>query len=201
MKAFNKGDGSLKTAITHDLAKIIPTIRCHGDFYATGRSEIAIPNLEIDGVGRISLPLLPVQADQLIAIAARAPYGRGEETLIDTDVRRTWQIGADCVHLSGRNWPGTINAIVASASDGLGVTGPVSAELYKLLVYDAGSFFIEHRDTEKVPGMFATLVVVLPSVCSGGELIVRHRGHEVCLDLNCADPADVSFARSLVTCL
>jgi len=165
----------LKTAITHELAKIIPAIRCHGDFYARGKSEIAMPNLDVDGVGRIALPLLPVQAEQLIAIAARAPYGRGEETLIDTEVRRTWQIAADGIHLSGNSWARTLDAIVGEVANGLGVTGPVSAELYKLLVYDAGSFFVEHRDTEKIPGMFATLVVVLPSACNGGELIVRHR--------------------------
>ncbi len=189
------------TSIAHELARILPTLRRHGNFYAAGTSETIQPNLEIDGVGRISLPLLPAQAEQLIAIAARAPFGRGEETIIDTKVRRTWQIGPDRVHLSGRHWPNTMDAIVAKAAAGLGVTEPVSAELYKLLIYDAGSFFVEHRDTEKSDGMFATLVVVLPSVCSGGELIVRHRGHEVCLDLNCADPADVSFAAFYADCV
>jgi len=188
-------------SITRELAKIIPTIRCHGDFYATGKSEIAMPNLEVEGVGRIALPLLPVQAEQLIAIAARAPYGRGEETLIDTDVRRTWQIAADDIHLWGNSWARTLEATVARVATGLGVTGPVSAELYKLLVYDAGSFFVEHRDTEKIPGMFATLVVVLPSACNGGELIVRHRGHEVFLDLNCSDSAEVSFAAFYADCV
>ena len=191
----------MKTAITHELAKIIPAIRCHGDFYARGKSEIAMPNLDVDGVGRIALPLLPVQAEQLIAIAARAPYGRGEETLIDTEVRRTWQIAADGIHLSGNSWARTLDAIVGEVANGLGVTGPVSAELYKLLVYDAGSFFVEHRDTEKIPGMFATLVVVLPSACNGGELIVRHRGREVCLDLNCSDSAEVSFAAFYADCV
>jgi hypothetical protein len=52
---------------------------------------------------------------------------------------------------------------------GLGVGEPVTAEFYKMLVYDAGSFFVEHRDTEKVPGMFATLAIVLPSAHSGGN--------------------------------
>ena len=50
----------------------------------------------------------------------------------------------------------------------------MAAEFYKLLIYDAGSFFVDHRDTEKVPGMFATLVIALPSAHSGGELVVRH---------------------------
>ncbi|SIT44942.1 conserved hypothetical protein [Paraburkholderia ribeironis] len=188
-------------AITRELAQIIPTIRCHGDFYASGKSEIVMPNLEVEGVGRIALPLLPVQAGQLVAVAARAPYGRGEETRVDTNVRRTWQIAADDVHLSGRSWAETLDGIIAQVAIGLDVTGTVSAELYKLLVYDTGSFFVEHRDTEKIPGMFATLVVVLPSACDGGELVVRHRGREVCLDLSCSDSAQVSFAAFYADCV
>jgi len=189
------------TTLTHDLAGILSTIRRDGSFYATGTTDCAMPVLEVHGVGRISLPLLSVQAEQLIAIATRSPYGRGEKTLVDIDVRKTWQIPAEHVWLSGRNWPGTLDAIVARAATGLGVSDPVSAELYKLLVYDAGSFFVEHRDTEKSGGMFATLVINLPSVCSGGELIVRHKGHEVCLDLNSAEPADASFAAFYADCV
>ncbi|MCG6861943.1 MAG: hypothetical protein LJE70_11780, partial [Chromatiaceae bacterium] len=79
-----------------------------------------------------------MQAEQIIAVAERAPYGRGTETLLDTDVRRTWQLGADRVRLSGRLWKQDLAAMVERAVDGLGVGGLVEAELYKLLVYDAG---------------------------------------------------------------
>jgi hypothetical protein len=48
--------------------------------------------------------------------------------------------------------------------------------LYKLLVYEKGGFFLPHRDGEKLDRMVATLVIVLPSVCEGGELIVSHDG-------------------------
>lgn len=34
----------------------------------------------------------------------------------------------------------------------------MKASLHKLLLYDAGGFFKVHRDTEKEPGMFATMV-------------------------------------------
>jgi predicted 2-oxoglutarate/Fe(II)-dependent dioxygenase YbiX len=189
------------SSIVIDLAKILPTIRRHGDFYATGTMEMFAPNLEIDGVGRISLPLLPVQAEQLVAVATRAPYGRGEETVVDTNVRRTWQIDADRIHISGRHWQQTLDSIVAKAAAGLGVTGSVSAELYKLLIYDTGSFFVEHRYTEKAAGMFATLVIVLPSDYSGGTLLVRHSDREVCLDLRCPDPSEVAFAAFYADCV
>ncbi len=165
--------------LTTELAEILSTVQRPGDFYAAGTAEIFAPGLEVEGVGVVALPLLPQQAAQLIAVAERAPYGRGEETLVDTNVRRVWQIGADRVRLHGRNWMRSLEAIVARAAEGLGVGEPVEAEFYKLLVYDEGSFFVSHRDTEKAPGMFATLVVVLPSLYTGGELVLRHRDREV----------------------
>ena len=43
-------------------------------------------------------------------------------------------------------------------------------------------------------GMFATLVVVVPSFSAGGELVVRHKEREVRLDLRCEEPSDIAFA-------
>ena len=188
------------SALSLDLASILQAVRRPGDFYATGRVDIFAPRLEVTGVGTISLPLLPSQAEQLVAVAEQAPYGRGSETLVDTEVRRTWQIAADRVHLGGRHWENSLADIVARSAAGLGVMEAVSAELYKLLVYDTGSFFVSHRDTEKAAGMFATLVVVLPSIYSGGELLVRHREREVCLDLAGQEAAEVAFAAFYADC-
>lgn len=142
------------TSITADLATVLSTVSRPGDFFTSGTIEIPTPRLEVEGVGLIALPLLPQQATQLIAAAERAPYGRGEETLIDTEVRRTWQIAAEQVHIAGKHWAHTLGAIVARAAEGLGVADPIDASLYKLLLYDEGSFFVSHRDTEKAPGMY-----------------------------------------------
>ena len=103
-------------SIANDLAEALSTVRRPGDFFASGTIELMAPLLEVDGVGPVALPLLPVQAEQFVAVAERAPYGRGEETLVDTAVRRTWQIGADRVRIqasigrepwirSWRGWP------------------------------------------------------------------------------------------------
>ncbi|KAI9016873.1 hypothetical protein DFJ74DRAFT_248003 [Hyaloraphidium curvatum] len=45
-------------------------------------------------------------------------------------------------------------------------------------MYEPGSFFKPHKDSEKAPGMFATLVVQLPcaEVQRGGGLVVSHTG-------------------------
>ena len=189
------------TSLTNELAARLSKASTPGDFYTSGTSAIYLPLLEVRDVGPVALPLLPAQAEQLIAVAARAPYGRGAETLIDTDVRRTWQIDAGRVRIRGQNWTQSLDAIVARAAAGLGVTGAVVPELYKLLVYDQGSFFISHRDTEKAPGMFATLIIALPSLHEGGDLLVRHKGREARLDLRGADASEAAFAAFYADCV
>jgi predicted 2-oxoglutarate/Fe(II)-dependent dioxygenase YbiX len=188
-------------SIVTELARLLNGVQHPGDFCAVGACEILAPGLEVEGIGPIALPLLPTQAEQLVAVAKRAPFGRGEQTLVDTDVRRTWQIDADQVRIHGHGWARSLARIVEQAAGGLGVTGPVAAELYKLLVYDEGSFFVSHRDTEKRDGMFATLAIVLPSNYTGGELLVRHRDREVRFDLRCPDPSQAAFAAFYADCL
>jgi hypothetical protein len=188
-------------SINAALAAVLQTVQTPGDFFAAGECALHVPLIEVDSVGPIALPVLPAQATQLIAVAERAPYGRGADTLVDTAVRRTWQIGADRVHIKGRHWNAMLEGIVEIASTGLGAGAGVEAELYKLLVYDEGSFFVEHRDTGKSPGMFATLIDALPSLHTGGELVIRHREREARLDLRCADVSELAWAAFYADCV
>ncbi|MEA2730703.1 MAG: hypothetical protein QOF70_5178 [Acetobacteraceae bacterium] len=188
-------------SITAEFAETLSTISRPTAFFVAGTEQILAPGLSVEGVGPVALPLLPVQAEQLIAAAERAPYGRGGDTVTDVNVRRTWQIGAERVRIAGKHWPDTIRAIATRVAEGLGVADPIEAELYKLLVYDEGSFFVPHRDTEKAPGMFATLVLALPSVSEGGELIVRHKDREARLALRCEEQSDLAFAAFYADCV
>ena len=151
-------------------------------------------SIDVDGVGRIAFPILPAQTERLVEIAEPAPYGRGEETVVDRAVRRTWQIDSAKVRIGGRHWEKTLAGLFADVARGLGVSEPVAADFYKLLVYDTGGFFVDHRDTEKSPGMFATMVLVLPSAHSGGELVIKHLGREVVLDPRPEEPSEIGFA-------
>jgi len=187
--------------LAESLADLLRTVDRPGSFHASGTAELLPPSLEVEGVGSIALPLLPGQASQLAAAAEPAPFGRGQDTLIDPAVRRCWQVAPSRVRIGGRHWARTLDGIVARAAEGLGVTGPVSAEFYKLLLYGEGGFFVGHRDTEKAPGMFATLVVVLPSPHDGGDLVVRHAGQEARLSLRCTDPAEAAFAAFYADCV
>ncbi len=185
-------------------AKLLDSLRSverPGDFRVGGIREVFMPTIDVDGVGRIAFPILSAQAERLVAIAEAAPYGRGEETVVDREVRRTWQVDSARVRIGGRHWEKTLGDLVADLALGLGVSAPLAADFYKLLVYDAGSFFVDHRDTEKVPGMFATMVLVLPSTHGGGGLVVRHAGREVALDLHPQEPSEIGFAGFYADCV
>ncbi len=101
------------SSITTDLAKILSTIQRPGNFYTLGTIETFAPQVQVEGIGPI---FLLVQVKQLVAVAEQAPHIRGEGTLVNSDVRRTWQINADKVHLEGRYWPQTLESICLGPS-------------------------------------------------------------------------------------
>lgn len=182
------------------IRSILDSVDRAGSFYANGAMDIVSPGLWVEDIGAVPLPVLAAQVSSLVAAAEPSPFGRGIDTLIDPDVRRCWQVGAERVQFTGRTWPDTLSSIVKKATAGLGVSGAVQADFYKLLIYEEGGFFLEHHDTEKADGMFATLVVVLPGSHEGGELVIRHKDDEVVLDLCPADPGEVRFAAFFADC-
>ena len=183
------------------LEKLVQGVRRAGDFFAHGKRELLLPRLEVNGVGLLSFPVPPEQLRAVIGQAARAPYGRGPATILDESVRKVWQLTPQQFTLGGKSWAGSLAGIVQTVATGLGCAEMVvRAELYKLLVYDPGGFFQAHRDTEKTAGMFGTLVVGLPCLHTGGELVIRHAGREAVVDLGGGDPLDVGFVAFFADC-
>ncbi len=183
------------------LEKLLSGVRRPGDFFVEASFETALPRVEIADVGTLSFPVPAAQVRQLVAQANRAPFGRGEQTILDESVRKVWQLPPDRVRLGGKSWDKTFARILSAVADGLGCAqAGVTAELYKLLIYDKGGFFAVHRDTEKTAGMFGTLIVVLPCEHTGGELIVRHAGREVILDLSGAETSELRVAAFYADC-
>ncbi len=183
------------------LEELLEGVERDGSFFVNGVVEIPMPNLEIEGLGVLSFPVPPAQIATLIQQATRAPYGRGEQTILDESVRKVWQLTPNQLRIGGKSWAANFDRILTRVTAGLGCGGiVVSAELYKLLVYDQGGFFLPHRDTEKVDGMFATLVITLPSAHRGGELIIRHAGLEAIVDPSGAEGSEVTFTAFYADC-
>jgi hypothetical protein len=183
------------------LESVLAGVERPGDFCTHGALALPLPVVRVDGVGTLAFPLLEAQAAALIGAAERAPYGRGGQTVLDTSVRRVWQIGAAQVHLGGKSWAPSLSKLLAIVAHGLGCEqAAIRAELYKLLIYDPGGFFLPHRDSEKAPGMFGTLLVQLPSEHSGGELRIRHGSRESRIDLSATDYSELGFAAFYADC-
>jgi hypothetical protein len=190
---YNRTLGNLELLLTR--------VQRPGDFCMHGALALPMPLVQVEGVGSLSFPLLEAQAEALMAVAERAPYGRGEQTVLDTSVRRVWQIDAARVRLGGKHWAQSLRQVLADVGHGLGCEdASIRAELYKLLVYDPGGFFLPHRDSEKAPGMFGTLLIQLPSPHSGGELRIRHGSREARIDLSATDSAELGFAAFYADC-
>ncbi len=182
--------------------EILESIERSGDYFAEGRLELPPPRISVDSVGTVAFPILLPQVQSLIKVAERAPYGRGEETILDPSVRDCWQIGANRVRFQGSRWDNTIASILECVAEKLGLPGDgISAQLYKLLVYETGGFFSSHRDTEKVDGMVATLVISLPVDGEGGELVVRHKDRETVIDMCVEGPGEIAFAAFYADCI
>ena len=129
--------------IAETLAEILDTVSQPCEFCVADKIDLFAPRLEVDGVGTIALPLTEARAAQLVAVAEQAPFGRGEETLLDAGVRRTWQIAPDKVRIGGRHWDETLHVILDRFREGLGLTHPIAADFYSPLV----------RESEKPRGL------------------------------------------------
>jgi hypothetical protein len=147
-------------------------------FACSADLPFVMPGLEVEGLGMIGFPLAKTQAQAIIKQSYQAPYGKGIETLVDTKVRRVWELDPKNFKLLNPAWEQSLVDILGNIQTSLGLKNcKLTAQLYKLLIYEKGDFFLPHRDGEKMDGMVATLVVTLPSLHKGGELLVSHEGH------------------------
>ena len=89
--------------------------------------------------------------------------------------RKCWVLQPDQYTLENPIFHSTFESLVTQVQDELGCGNKnIKAEPYKLLLYEKGGHFKPHRDSEKQDGMFATLVLQLPSIFKGNHFIINH---------------------------
>jgi 2OG-Fe(II) oxygenase superfamily len=186
---------------TNRLRNLLNVIEPLGTFATVGAIPslaFPLPMVTVQGVGKLSFPLMEVVVEPLKAVSEKAPFGKGTATVQDDTVRKAWQMDASQVTLGGGEaWDKALQSIVDTACHDLGFSTQriqqlgICATLYKLLLYETGGHFTPHQDTEKEDGMFGTLVIQLPSLFTGGELSVWHNGESKKFDL--ADHCEEQF--------
>ena len=147
--------------------------------------ELCLPGLVVENVGHISLPVQDEQAQKIIEVAKKAPFGMGARTVVDETVRKTWQLDPRQITIKNEHFLAGVEKVVSTVKKQLGCDKKsVQANLYKVLLYEKGGHFKAHRDTEKEKGMFATMVIQLPSKFDGGKITVRHAGKEKVMEMD-----------------
>jgi hypothetical protein len=174
--------------LVDQLLQTLENIKGNGYFVASGNKDFIPMGLEIKGVDEISFPIAANQAKAMIKVAHKAPFGKGSQTIVDENVRSAWEIDASKISFKNKKWAACLEDMLKEVKVGLGLDDKnVSANLYKLLIYEQGDFFLPHKDSEKEAGMFGTLIVGLPSKHSGGPLHIRFNKQEQIIDFSDSD--------------
>ncbi|EGZ10606.1 hypothetical protein PHYSODRAFT_261828 [Phytophthora sojae] len=162
------------------VSKVLARADEHAGEYSFGGLADTLPavsGLFVGTVGTIHTPLVADQAEKLIALCKKSPFGHNLDTKMDENVRKSWQLDANLVRFKNPLWQVGMNKLQKVIADRLGYTDvPLECVLYKLLVYGEGGHFVKHQDKEKEDGMIATLVVQPPSAHEGGDLAVYRDG-------------------------
>lgn len=169
------------SSVGEDLSELLRGVHGGGSFATCRTAPVGELPIEVTGVGELAMPVTAAQAKQLRLVARPAKYGQGEQTILDRRVRDTWEVARSRVRIDKRRWNRTLRPMLDTIRDDLGLpqTSSLSAQLHSMLLYERGQYFAAHQDSEKDDQMVATLVVLLPSRSTGGDLIVSHRGESV----------------------
>jgi hypothetical protein len=179
MFVMTEGIAKKDNSVLQKLRRAMKKIDRPGAFCVSDDVPLVHPGLNVKGVGLIGLPLSASQARELKERCERAPYGRGEKTIVDEKVRHVWHMEASKLSFTNPEWSQALRRIVEKVQEELGLSKQgLESHLYDLLLYEPGCFFLPHRDGERLDRMVATLVITLPSAFKGGELVVRHGGEE-----------------------
>jgi hypothetical protein len=133
----------------------------------TARARFAAEGLVLgaEPLGRDAL-------DVLLDVAQPAPFGRRGEAVLDPEYRNALRL------LPGTFWLGGALPTQEMMKDISSLMAPdgtrIYAQLDKLNIYGPGGMFKRHVDTPLDSSHFGSLVVALPCMFEGGELVIRN---------------------------
>ncbi|KAJ7476901.1 hypothetical protein B0H11DRAFT_2234865 [Mycena galericulata] len=130
------------------------------------------------------LKATPEQLDIVSAACQRATFGRNQEDVFDETYRKAGQMATKDFEIGfNLEKSGILGVVHAQLLQGFNDPEQrIDAELYKLNIYDRGSFFKAHKDTPRGENMFGSLVVVFPTFHVGGALLLRQGNKEEIFD-------------------
>ncbi|KAH9831417.1 uncharacterized protein C8Q71DRAFT_302952 [Rhodofomes roseus] len=113
----------------------------------------------------------------------RATFGMNQEDVLDESYRKAGKLDpSDFSMRFSAIEAGLLDVVSTELFEGKTTARPIRAELYKLNVYETGSFFKPHIDTPRAKSMFGSLVITFPTKHEGGTLTFRHKGGQWAVD-------------------
>ncbi|KAI0262429.1 hypothetical protein BC834DRAFT_387863 [Gloeopeniophorella convolvens] len=149
---------------------------CFSLFYKVAESEHSARHIDFASA-------TPEGLGYLTQACERATFGINKEDVMDESYRKAGKIDAE--HFSTPLVPDhtdLVDIVRGYLLEGAESTRAIKFELYKLNVYDKGSFFKPHVDTPRSERMFGSLVLVFPTPHEGGALFLRRHGQEWVFD-------------------
>ena len=178
------------------LKEILDDTDHKGDFCVGKNISTKIPHLSpritIKGMEdneQFAYPLIDYQAKRIRSFAEEATVRKGLDTVLDKSIHKAWEIDAAQVKFCDlERWQTALKQIVLDCSASLGINtsqqANVTANLYKLFLYEPGGYLKKHHHTEKESGMFGTLIIQLPSNFTGGAIHIEHAGEKKTFDFS-----------------
>ncbi|KAI8902838.1 hypothetical protein BC833DRAFT_143929 [Globomyces pollinis-pini] len=165
--------------------KIVPRmIQCLSNLEQTNEFSVGglynlppYPGINIKGFGIISFPVTTIIAESLTNVATVVSKNTLETKLNDT-IGHVWELNSSLISFMNPEWSTSISNLVSHIGQVLEFNGSVSAILSKALLYQEGGDIDFDKDTEKDFKKFGTLMIQLPSICTGGRLVTRFKGKE-----------------------
>ena len=167
-----------------DLKALMKLQSPNSDFVTSGLlSDAKLPNIPlicVNGFGLLPFPLNDATFQCLKPFCTAASFGNdARETLADTG-RNRYQLDPSQFEIKNETFTNQITLLIQSEiKSGLGLAGDtIYGKIYKLLIFEKGSKSEEQNDNniemENNDNLFGTLIVQLPSVFTGGDLVVNH---------------------------
>ncbi|KAI0720050.1 hypothetical protein C8T65DRAFT_568354, partial [Cerioporus squamosus] len=142
------------------------------------------PGLHVNGLGTLGLPLSLREAAAIKACSEFAVSNSTGHEDASASGRSCWEISASNVRFENNGWTTFIDDTLRQVCNAFVVHYKTSAprcELSKLVLCETGSRFV-HYPSMISDGVFATVVIVLPSKFSGGAVRLAHGDREEIYD-------------------
>jgi hypothetical protein len=99
---------TIMKTVKAQIINILKTIQGGSAFCSFGSTAQILPGMYIKDYGEVSFPFSTSTYQKLLEFSKQAPYGRGEQTITDTSVRRTQEIDASNISFKNPLWEKTV---------------------------------------------------------------------------------------------